>query len=149
MSVVKQVVGTRNSLTTTGLGTLASTQYAFSNSYPANSGQPVDVIVEVDVAVGTTPTGNAQAVVFIQESLDGTVFRSGPTSNTDSTNEPDLKLLGVVPIKSITNVHIGTFSVLQALGYVPYAFKIVVKNDAGVIFTLGTIYTAEISNTVV
>lgn len=106
------------------------------------------MIVEVDVATTNTPAGNKQVVVFVQESLDGTNFRSGPGSGTTTTDEPNLRLLGTVPMNSVTTTQIGTFSVAQVLGYCPYAFKIVLKNDLGVSLTSGTAYTAEISSNV-
>lgn len=147
MATLKQPIGSRTSLTVTGLSTLASATYVQSATYTANTNQPLDVIVELDVATTNTPAGNKQIVVFVQESLDGTNFRSGPSSGTTTTDEPNLRLLGTVPMNSITTTQIATFSVAQALGYCPYAFKIVVKNDLGVALTSGTVFTSEISAT--
>ena len=149
MSVVKQVVGTRTALTVTGLGTLASGTYVASSAYNASTNQPLDVVVEVDVATTNIPTNNKQVVVFVQESLDGTNFRSGPTSGTATTDEPNLRLLGTVPVNTATTTQIGTFSVAAALGYVPAQFRVVLKNDLGVALTSGTAFTAEISGSVV
>jgi len=148
MATVKQIVGSRTSLTVTGLSTLASGTYVASSTYTANTNQPLDVIVEVDIATTNTPAGNKQAVVFVQESLDGTNFRSGPTSGTTTTDEPNLRFLGTVPMNSVTTTQIATFSVAQALGYCPYAFKVVIKNDLGVALTSGSAFTSEISSTV-
>lgn len=148
MSTLKQVVGTRTSLTVTGLSTLASNTYVASNTYTANTNQPMDVVAEVKLATTNTPSGNKQALVFLQESLDGTNFRSGPTSGTTATDEPDLKLMGAVPMNTASVDHLATFSVVQTLGYVPYAFKVVIKNDLGVALTSGTVNTSEISHTV-
>lgn len=148
MATVKQIVGTRTSLTTTGLSTLASGTYVASNVYTANTNQPMDVIIEVDVATTNTPINNKQVVVFIVDSLDGTNYRSGPTSGTTGTDEPNLRSMGVVPLASASTTEIATFSVFAALGYVPYSFKVVLKNDLGVALTSGTVYTSEISNTV-
>ena len=138
-------VGTRTSLTSTGLSTLASGTYVASNAYTANTNKPWDVIVEVDTATTNTATGNKQVVVFLQESLDGTNYRSGPTSGTSTTDEPNLRFLGVIPMNSTTTTQIGTFSIAQALGYCPFAFKVVLKNDLGVALTSGTVFTSEIS----
>lgn len=148
MATIKQIVGTRTSLTVTGLGTLASGTYVASSAYTANTNQPLDVVVEVDVATTNTPAGNKQLLVYIQESLDGTNFRSGPTSGTTTTDEPNLQYLGRVPMNSATTTQVATFSVAQALGYCPYAFKVVLKNDLGVALTSGTAFTSEISSTV-
>lgn len=138
-------VGTRTSLAVTGLSTLASATYVASSAYTANTNKPWDVIVEVDTATTNTATGNKQVVVFIQESLDGTNFRSGPTSGTSTTDEPNLRLLGTVPMNSVTTTQTGTFSVAQSLGYCPFSFKVVLKNDLGVALTSGTVFTSEIS----
>lgn len=148
MAVLKQLVGTRTALTATGIGTLASATYCVSNNYNCTTNQPVDVIVELEAATTNSPAGNKQVVVFIQESLDGTNFRSGPTSGTTTTDEPDLRFLGTVPINTGTTTHRGTFSIMQSLGYVPAYFKVVVKNDLGAAITSAALYTAEISNTV-
>lgn len=148
MATVKQIVGTRTSLTVTGLSTLASATYVASSAYTANTNQPLDVVIEVDVATTNTPAGNKQLLVFVKDSLDGTNFRSGPTSGTTTTDEPNLRFLGTVPMNSVTTTQIGTFSILQSLGYVPHSFKVVIKNDLGVALTSGTVYTSEISSTV-
>lgn len=146
-TTVKHVVGTRTSLAynSTDLSTLASATYVKNTTaYPALTNQPEDVIVEVDVTASTTTTGNKQVVVFLSESLDGTNYRSGPTSGTTTTDEPDLLLLGTVPLLS-TNAQIRTFSIFQQLGYVPAKFFIIIKNDCGVALNAGTVWTAEVS----
>ena len=148
MATIKQIVGARTALTVTGLDTLASGTYVTSATYAANTNQPLDVIIEVDVATTNTPAGNKQVVVFVQESLDGTNFRSGPGSGTTTTDEPNLRLIGTVPMNSVTATQIGTFSVAQVLGYCPHSFKVVIKNDLGVALTSGTAFTSEISSTV-
>lgn len=148
MATIKQVVGARTALTVTGLGTLASGTYVTSAAYTANINQPLDVIVEVDVATTNTPAGNKQLAVFVKESLDGTNFRSGPGSGNTTTDEPNLRFLGTIPMNRVATTQIGTFSVAQALGYCPYAFKVILKNDLGVALTSGTVYTSEISSTV-
>lgn len=142
---INPTVGTRTSLTCTGLSTLASGTYVASNNYNCNTNKPVDVIIDVALATTNTPSGNKQAVVFITESLDGTNYRSGPTSGTTTTDEPDLKILGVIFLNTATNTHEGTFSVKQTLGYIPYGFKVVIKNDLGVALTSGSVYTSEIT----
>jgi hypothetical protein len=147
MSTIKQPVGARTSLTVTGLATLASATYVASAAYTANTNQPLDVIVEVDIATTNAPTSNKQVVVFVSESLDGTNYRSGPTSGTATTNEPNLRILGVIPMNAASTTQIGTFSITQALGYMPYSFKVILKNELGVALTSGTVFTSEISAT--
>jgi hypothetical protein len=141
----KLAQGTRTSLTVTGLSTLASATYVASSAYNANTNQPLDVVIEVNVATTNTPAGNKQVSVFAQASLDGTNFQSGPTSGTTATDEPDLTLLGVVPMNTTTTTHTKMFSLYNAFGFIPKQFKIVLKNELGVALTSGTVYTAEIS----
>ena len=138
-------VGTRTSLTVTGFSTLAAATYVVSAVYTANTNKPWDVIVEVNAATTNTPSGNKQIVVFIQESLDGTNYRSGPTSGTTAADELNLRFVGVLPMNSVTTSQMGTFSVATALGFCPYSFKVVLKDDLGVALTSGTVFTAEIS----
>lgn len=147
MTTVKQPQAARSALTVTGLSTLASATYVASSAYTANTNQPLDVIVEVEAATTNTPTGNKQVAVFVKESLDGTNFRSGPESGTTTTDEPNLRFLGTIPMNTASVTQRATFSVAQALGYCPYAFKVVLKNDLGVALTSGAAYTAEISAT--
>ena len=145
MPIIKQVQGTRTSLTVTGLATLGAATYVSSANYNCATNQPLDVVVEVVTATTNTPAGNRQVVVFLQESLDGTNFRSGPGSGVSATDEPNLRFLGTVPMNSVTTSQSGTFSVAAALGFVPAQFRIVLKNDLGVALTSGTAFTAEIS----
>lgn len=149
MATAKQVLGTRTSHgMNASLATLANGNYAVSSTaYDCTTNQPVDVIVEADIVTTNTPANNKQAVVFIKESIDGTNFRSGPESGSTTTDEPDLRLLGVVPMNT-AGTHIGLFSVMQALGFVPAKFKVIVKNDCGVALTTGSaVYTSEVSVT--
>lgn len=151
MATIKQIVGTRTSLAFTGsaLSTLASATYVQNTTaYDCTTNQPIDVVVEVDAATTNTPSGNKQLVVFVQDSLDGTNYRSGPTSGTTTTREPNLRFIGTLPLTTASTTEIGTFSIGLALGYVPAKFYIVVKNDLGVALTSGTVWTSEISSTV-
>jgi len=149
MATNKQIVGARTALTVTGLATLASGTYVTSAAYPANINQPLDVIVEVEVATTNTPTGNKRISVFVKESLDGTNYRSGPESGTTTTDEQNLRHLGNIPMNSVTTTQRGTFSVAERLGYCPHSLKVVLKNDLGVALTSGAVYTSEIVSTAV
>jgi len=149
VATVKQVAGTRTSLTVTGLSTLASATYVASAVKDNTANQPLDVMVEVTAATTNTPAGNKQLLVFAIASFDNTNFQSGPTSGTTTTDEPQLTLLGVVPMPTASQTEIHAFSVAQAYGGVlPPYFKVVVKNDLGVALTTGSVNTSEISVTV-
>jgi len=151
MATVTDTLGTRTSLAYSGssLSTLASGTYvANTTAYNCTTNKPQDVIVEVDLATTNSPASLKQCSIFISESLDGTNFRSGPTSGTTTTREGELVLLGVVPMTTSSVTSINMFSVRQALGYVPNSFYVIVKNETGVALTSGTVYTAEIATTV-
>ena len=149
MTTVQQPVGTRTSLafSSTSLSALANANYVQNTTaYPANSNKPKDVIVEVNAGVGSGPSSNKQVLVFIRASLDGSNYTTGPTSGTTTTDEPDLIFLGALPILS-TTAQRGLFSVAKVLGFVPYDFFVVIKNETGQTLNAGTVFTSEISET--
>ena len=150
MATVKQVVGSRTSLTTSALDSLASATFVSAGTITHNTNQPLDVMVEVTATPGTV-SGNKQLVVFAKISLDGTNFTSGPESGTTTTDEPDLFFVGTVPLNTNSTAQTKTFSLAAALGGVlPYASKIIVKNDSGAALNAsgGSVYYSEISATV-
>jgi hypothetical protein len=151
MATVKQVTGTRTSLTCTGLSTLASANYITSSDKDVSGTQPLDVIVVLEVATTNTPSGNKQCKLFAQAdwSATGSNFQNGPTSGTTTTTEPILSFLGSIgPMLSGINAGKG-FSLAAAYGgFCPPYFRIVVLNDLGVALTSGALYTHEISATV-
>ena len=117
-----QVQGTRTALTSTGFSTLASATYVATSAYDCSVNDPYDVVVEVECATTNTPTGNKQVAVFAKESLDGTNYRSGPESGTTTTDEPNLRFLGTIPMNTASVTQRGSFSIVEAFGYVPHAF---------------------------
>lgn len=148
MTTFNPTVGTRTSLAYNGtdLSTLNSGTYVRNTTaYSCNANKPMDVVVEVGVTTTSSPSGNKQVAVFISESMDGTNFRSGPTSSTTTTRQKNLRVMGVVPLTTASTSEIGFFSVVDALGYVPHSFYIIIYNDAGVTLTAGTVNTIEIS----
>ena len=150
MATVKQVVGTRTALTTSALNSLASATFVSAGTITHNTNQPLDVLLEVTATPGTV-SGNKQMVVFAKISLDGTNFTSGPESGTTTTDEPDLFFVGTVPLNTNSTAQTKTFSLAAAYGGVlPYASKIIVKNDSGAALNAsgGSVYYSEISATV-
>lgn len=144
----QQLLSTRTSLAynATDLSTLASGTYVRNTTaYPCTTNKPQDVIIEVEAATTNTPSGNKKLDVFIQESLDGTNFRGGPISGTTTTRELNLKRIGSLPVTTASTTERGFFSVQSVLGYVPYAFYVVIKNDLGVALTSGVVYTSEVA----
>lgn len=149
MAIIKQVVGTRTALTVTGLATLASATYVASDTLDVSANDPLDVAVELTITPGTV-AGNKQAVLFAQASLDNINFQTGPASGTTTTDEPVLTRVGVLPLPTAAVAQRKVFSLAASYGGVlpPYV-KLVVKNDSGAAFTAGTVFTSEVSGTVV
>lgn len=149
MATLKDALGIRNALAFTGLDVLASANYVQSTgAYDCVTSKPQDVIVEVKVGTTNTPASLKQVSVFILESLDGTNRRSGPTSGSSATREGELLLLGVVPLTTAGTTATGFFSIRQALGFIPYDFFVVVKNELGVALTSGNVYTCDVTTTI-
>ena len=150
MATIKQIVGTRTSLTTSALNSLASATFVSAGTITHNTNQPIDVMIEVTATPGTV-SGNKQLVVFAKVSLDGTNYSTGPESGTTTTDEPDLYYVGTVPLNTSSAVQTKTFSLAAALGgMLPYASKIIIKNDSGAALagSGNSVYYSEISATV-
>jgi hypothetical protein len=138
---IKANTSAASSLTITGLGSLASATYAVSSALDLTAVDPLDVLVDITVTPGTV-SGNKQLLVFVKASLDGTNYTTGPESGTTATDEPNLYLIGALPLNTNSTAQRGVFSVAAALGYVPPWLKVVVKNDSGAAFTAGSCQTA-------
>ena len=150
MATIKQIVGTRTSLTTSALNSLASATFVSAGTITHNTNQPIDVMIEVTATPGTV-SGNKQLVVFAKVSLDGTNYSTGPESGTTTTDEPDLYYVGTVPLNTSSAVQTKTFSLAASLGgMLPYASKIIIKNDSGAALagSGNSVYYSEISATV-
>lgn len=123
---------------TISLDSLASATYVAGTEVDVSSIDPLDIVVEVAVVLtGTATGGNKQLNVFLQVSLDGTNYSTGPTSGSTATDEPDLYLIGQVPCNVVSTTHRKTFSVFAALGWVPPYFKLVCRNDLGTALSTG------------
>ena len=147
-TVSKLVQGAKVGLGSTGFSTLASATYIATSAYNCAANQPLDTIVEVECATTNTPAGNKQVVVFAKVSLDdGTTWSSGVESGSVTTDEPNLRFLGVIPMNSVGITQRNTFSIFSAFGFIPSQFKLVLKNDLGVALTSGSVSTADISGT--
>lgn len=133
--------GARSSAILT-MGTLAADTYIASGAQDFGAAIPLDRTIEVEATPSTTPTGDKELLVFAQLSLDNTNFTSGPTSGTSNTNEPDLHLLGVLPLKD-SSTHRKMFR-LADLPVARYG-KIVVRNKCGVSLASGYVYIAAIT----
>lgn len=131
MAVITSIVGARTALTTTALDALASATYVSAGIINHATNDPLDVLIEVKATPGTV-AGNKQIVVFVQGSLDGTAFESGPVSGTSAVDEANLTFVGTVPCNTNAAAQTGIFSLATAFqGTLPLASRIIIKNDTG------------------
>lgn len=145
MATVTQALGTRTNLGS--LGTLAIGTYINAGTITFNTNKNGEVLLEVSATPGTV-SGNKQLVVFAQRSLDGTNFETGPTSGTTTTDEPELTFIGVVPLPTNSTLQRKTFSLQQAFGTLPFACKIICKNESGAALASGSVEYSEVTTTV-
>lgn len=144
MANVKQVVGARTAITTSGFATLANGAYATSNPVNNTANQPLDLLVELTAIAGTV-SGNKQAVLFALGSIDGTNYQTG----ANSTDEAVMTFVGTLPLNTSGQGQQKPFSIAAAFGgALPPYVKFVVKNDSGSAFSNATLNYAEVSGTV-
>ena|SRR5690348_13458799 len=129
------VIGTRTAFTIT-LNSLANLTYVagtavdFHAFFVSPNRSPLDVILELELTPGTV-SGNKRAVLFAQISMDGTNYSTGPTSGTTTTDEPNLYRIGRLPLATNATLQRKAFSIVEAIGFVPWGIKPVVFNDSG------------------
>lgn len=141
MTSFTNLLGTFTSIafTTTSLSALANVTYVTSTAaVDLGAVTPLDCVLELSVTPGTV-SGNKQVLLFVQISLDGTNYSSGPTSGTTTTDETDLYFIGAVPCNTSSTAERGSFSMFARLGFCPRYFKPVVKNDSGAALSAGTL----------
>lgn len=152
MTTQKLAQGSRTQLSgaAAALNSLASATYVVLGTLTHNSSNltPLDCLVELAVTPGTV-AGNKQAALYAQVSLDGTNWSTGPTSGTTTTDEPDLYFIGALPLNTNATLQRRTFSLAAALpgGVLPYATKLVMKNDSGAAFASSgnDVYTMDVT----
>lgn len=151
MTTAKLAQGTRTQLSgaAAALNSLASATYVALGTITHNSGGkvPLECFVELAITPGTV-SGNKQAVLYAQASLDGTNFDTGPTSGTTTTDEANLLFVGVLPLNSNATLQRRKFSLANPHGGVlPYATRLIVKNDSGAAFASSgnDVYTLDVS----
>jgi hypothetical protein len=109
----------------------AGPNYATSSAFQISTDNPLDVILELGVTVGTV-AGNKQIIIFIIGSRDGTNYDTANSGVTDTTHDTMMQVLGVMPCPNNSELVRRQFSVAAAFGGTPPPyFKIVVKNDSG------------------
>lgn len=130
MATITVQAGARTLLTNSALNNLGSATYVSAGDINVSSVDPLDVVVEVEATPGTV-SGNKQLLVYAKVSMDGTNYSTGPESSTVTTDEPNLRLLGSVPLNSNSTLQRTAFSVVSALGFVPPYMRVIIKNDSG------------------
>lgn len=136
MANITANISAQTVLSVSNIATLPAGKYgAASNTINLLAVDPLDVIFEIEITPGVV-SGNKQALIFVKTSVDGSIFSTGPESISDvSTDEPNLCLLGALPLNTSSQTQRGHFSVAAALGWVPAGLRLVVKNDSGAAFT--------------
>lgn len=144
MSYLTQVVGSSSTLTVTGLSTLASATYVVSDSIDNTStNAAMDLLIEVAITPGTV-SGNKQCLVFAQASYDNSIWQTGPTSGTTTTDEPVLTFVGRVPLATNSTLQRAWFSIANCYGgSLPPYLRLVFKNDSGAAFSAATVKLAR------
>lgn len=151
MATIKKPLGARTAITTTAHNSLAAGTFVVLGTITHNTNQAIDDLVEVTVVAGASISGGKQVLVYAKQSLDGTNFTNGPESGTGVLEEPNLFLIGAIPLGTTSAAHTGIFSLASVYdGNLPYASKIILKNDSGA--ALGnsgnSAYHAEVTSTV-
>lgn len=127
------------------LNSLANGTYVVLGTVTFNTGKNAGAFIELSVTPGTV-SGSKRLLLFAQESLDGSNFGTGPTSGTTTTDEPNLKFIGVLPLATNATLQRRIF---EYPGTLPYAAKLIVKNDSGAAFASSgnDLYWSEVSIT--
>lgn len=130
MATITEPASGSTTLTSTALNSLASATYVNAGTIDVSAIDPLDVTIVVEATPGTI-TAPSFLYVFLQVSMDGTNFGTGPVSGTTATDEPNLRLLGALPMGTNATLQRDVYSVRAALGFVPPYMKVIVKNSTG------------------
>jgi hypothetical protein len=135
----------------TAVASVASSGYTISNAVSTTANNPIDVIVEVEITTTSTApvtTSNQQFVVFAVASVDnGATFGGSSNATIEPADEASMRFLGTVSMRTASRTYRNQFSIFSAFGFVPDAFKIILKNENGQVVNGGAVYTAEVFGT--
>ena len=114
------------------LQSLANATFVILGTVAHITNDPLACFLELLTKPGTV-SGNKQLKVFCQGSIDGSNFESGPTSGTSTTDEANLRPLGILPLGSSATAQRRLFGFAGAYpdGVLPHSSRIVVQNDSG------------------
>jgi hypothetical protein len=148
MTTLTQTIATPASIAFTGLAALANTSYvACTSAIDLGTATPIDDILELVVTPGTV-ANNKQALLYIQVSLDGTNYSTGPTSGTSMVDVTNLYYIGSLPLNTASGTQRKSFSILNTVGFCPRYYKAIVYNDSGAAFSAGTLTHSTIVGTI-
>lgn len=109
-----------------GLNSAAAAAYINLGEVDNSSAKLLDYLVEVAVTPSAAPSGNAQIVIFAQDSVDGTNY-------SDSSQDANMALLGTIQMSAAQAYRSRAMSVAAAFGGVmPEYVRIIAKIDDGV-----------------
>jgi len=151
MSTIKKPLSGRTLITSSAHNSLPAGTYVVLGTITHATNSPIDDLVEINVTAGATVSGGKQLIVFAKQSLDGTNFSSGPESGSSAVDEKNLCQVGVVPLETAGAAQSGIFSLVAAYdGSLPYATKLIAKNDTGATLASSgnSAYHAEVTSTV-
>jgi hypothetical protein len=145
MATIKSEVQTPAVSYTVSLSTLTSGSYVVGATLNHATNDPLDVLIDVQIVSGAS-TNNKQCVIFCIGSIDGTNFgKSVSDTGLSSADEAEMHFVGTLPLVAGTATHRKIFSLAAAYGGVlPYASKLVFKNDSGATFGTASVQTAEV-----
>lgn len=146
MALSKSVIQTRTLLTNTAMNSLGSGTYVVLGTVNFSTNDPVSCFLEVTVTAPAAVASLKQVAVYLQGSLDGTNFETGPTSGTVATDEPVLTFLGTVPCPTNSQPQTKIFNIKSAFDDIPHSAKVIAKNETGAVLPASghSAYYAEI-----
>jgi hypothetical protein len=119
--------------TTTALSgnanSLANAGYASLGTIDFTAAPPHECQIEVSLQASAATSGNAQAVIYVRSSLDGTNFSVAPSS-TDAVNS---RFLGTLKLPDTTARRSVAFPLSPLFGgALPQKVEVYILNDCGV-----------------
>jgi hypothetical protein len=119
--------------TTTALSSnansLAAGSYVSLGAIDFTSAPPHECLIEVSLQASAATSGNAQAVIYVRSSLDGTNFSVAPSS-TDAVNS---RFLGALKLPDTTARRSLAFPISPLFGgALPQKIEVYILNDCGV-----------------
>ena len=131
MANLSTVYGSTQTITVTGLGTLANGSSATSAAIDNTSDLFLDALAEVVIDTGSGATAAGYIEIYVKGSIDGTDY-------DDDNNDKWCGTINLVTAGALTRKRI--VSVASAFGgSMPAYWQVRIKNTSGAAFTNGTL----------